>query len=105
MKQLIAERDALTLQWKEAIKMMHQRDNDVVHVQEQILTTLEIIQKQNEKLVDENDFLNNEKRNNHDLDLELQNKNAINSKLRRDLIELSNHILFLTGEVKVKFID
>lgn len=105
MKQLIAERDSLTLQWKEAIKMMHQRDNDVVHVQEQILTTLEIIQKQDENLTDENNFLNNEKRNNHDLDLELQNKNAINSKLRRDLIELSSHILFFNGEVKVYFIE
>lgn len=106
MKQLFLEREALTFQWKEAIKMMQQRDNDVTNMQEQIVTTLEAIQKKEEKLLEENNFLNNEQRNNRDLELELQKVNAINSRTRNDLNELTQHMLFLNSEVNetLKFI-
>lgn len=103
MKQLIFEREALTTQWKEAIKMMHQRDNDVVHIQEQIMVTLELIQKEEEKLDEENNFLNNEKRNNRELELDLQKINAVHSKMRRELNDLSQHMIFLNSEVKYFF--
>lgn len=100
MKQLIVERETLTFQWKEAISMMQQRDNDVINMQTQIVTSLEVIEKQKEKLIEENNFLNNEKRNNHELEQELQKSNAINSRMRSELNDLTQHILFLNSEVK-----
>lgn len=99
MKQLFSERESLTTQWKDAIKMMQQRDNDVINVQEQIVLTLEMTQRQEEKLAEENIFLNNEKRNNRELDLELQQINAHISRMRRDLNDLSQNMLFINSEV------
>lgn len=99
MKQLFVERENLTFQWKEAINMMKQRDDDVVNIQDQIVTTLEIIQKEEEKLNEENTFLKNENRNNHELEQELEKCNAVNSSMRKELNELTQHMLFLNTEV------
>lgn len=99
MKQLITERENLTLQWKEAMKMMHQRDNDVINVQNQILAHLEITQQQEEKLAEENTFFNNEQRNNAELEIEIQNLNLTNSTSRKDFNDLTHHVLFLKSEV------
>lgn len=99
MKQLFSERESLTSQWKDAINMMQQRDKDVIHVQEQIVLTIEMIQRQEEKLAEENTFLKNEQRNNRELDLELQQINSRNSKMRRDLNDLSQNMLLTNSEV------
>lgn len=99
MKQLFSERESLTSQWKDAIKMMQQRDKDVIHVQEQIVLTLEMIQRQEEKLAEENTFLKNEQRNNRELESELQQINSRNSRMRRDLNDLSQNMLLINSEV------
>lgn len=100
IKQLFNERETLTKQWKDTIKMMQQRDMDVINMQEQIVTTLEVIQSQDEKLEEENNFLNNEKRNNHEVATEVQQINIIHSRMRRELNEMSLRVLFLHNEVR-----
>ncbi|KAG5864259.1 hypothetical protein JTB14_019631 [Gonioctena quinquepunctata] len=99
MKQLMAERDALITQWKDTVKMLQQRDNDIMNSQEQISNVLEIIQKQQEKLSEEKTFMKNERRNNREIELEVQEMNVVNSRMRRDLNDLMQHILLISGEL------
>lgn len=86
-------------QWKEAVKMLQQRDEDIIKAQEKIISTQELIEQQKEKLSEENGFLNNEKRNNHELDLEMESLNALNSRMRKDFDDLTQESLLLTSEV------
>lgn len=99
IKQLCTEREALTERWKETVKMLQQRDNDTVKMQERITETLEIIEKQKEKLGDANAFLKNENKNNHDLQLELESLNTLNSRLRKELNDLTQLLLLLNSEL------
>lgn len=87
--------------WKEAVRMLQQRDEDVVKTQENIINTQELIEKHKEKLEEENGFLNNEKRNNHELDLEMESLNALNSRLRRDFDDLGQDLLLMNSEVHI----
>nr|XP_023029063.1 coiled-coil domain-containing protein 39 [Leptinotarsa decemlineata] len=99
LKQLMTERDALITQWKDTVKMLQQRDNDIMKTQEQMSTVQEMIQKQQEKLSEEDIFLKNEQRNNHEIKLDIQNLNAVNSRMRRDYHELVQHTLLINGEL------
>ncbi|CAH1176156.1 unnamed protein product [Phaedon cochleariae] len=99
MKQLMAERDALISQWKDTVKMLQQRDKDIMNAQDQIANVHEMIQQQAEKLEDENTFLKNEQRNNRELEMETQSLNALNSRMRTEFGELTQHMLLLSSEL------
>ncbi|XP_018561300.1 coiled-coil domain-containing protein 39-like [Anoplophora glabripennis] len=100
LKQQEKERDDLVKRWKEAVKMLQRRDEDVVKTQEHIIGTQELIERHKEKLDEENVFLNNEKRNNHELDLEMESLNALNSRLRRDCDDLAQDLLTMNSELQ-----
>ena len=99
MKQQVEERNALIQQWKDSVKILQQRDNDIDHTQTQILETQEIIEKEQEKLQEHKQFHENELKNNNDLEHEKQQLNYLNSKLRRELHELSQYTLLLHSQV------
>ncbi|XP_063902797.1 coiled-coil domain-containing protein 39 [Zophobas morio] len=98
MKQQVEERNALIQQWKDSVKILQQRDNDIDHTQTQILETQEIIEKEQEKLQEHKQFHENELKNNNDLEHEKQQLNYLNSKLRRELHELSQYTLLLHSQ-------
>ncbi|XP_057653393.1 coiled-coil domain-containing protein 39-like [Diorhabda carinulata] len=98
IKQLTVERDALINQWKDTVKMLQQRDNDIIRTQEEMYHVQEMIQKQEEKLEQENKFLENEKRNNRNLELEIQEANNVNSKLRREMADLYQMLLLMNTD-------
>ncbi|KAJ8916181.1 hypothetical protein NQ315_016320 [Exocentrus adspersus] len=99
LKQQEIERDALVKQWKEAVKMLQHRDEDVIKAQEQIVCTQELIEKQKERLNEENGFLANEQRNNHELDLEMESLNALSSRMRRNYSDLTQELLIMNSEL------
>ncbi|XP_056637755.1 coiled-coil domain-containing protein 39 [Diorhabda sublineata] len=101
IKQLTVERDALINQWKDTVKMLQQRDNDIIRTQEEMYHVQEMIQKQEEKLEQENKFLENEKRNNRNLELEIQEANNVNSKLRREMADLYQMLLLMNTDVSI----
>ncbi|KAJ8979531.1 hypothetical protein NQ317_017679 [Molorchus minor] len=99
IQQQMAERDALIVQWKEAVQMLQQRDRDMVKAQELIVTTHEMLETSKETLEEESEFLRKEQQNNRDIENEIQNLNMYNSKLRLELNELSKHVLLLNSEL------
>ncbi|CAG9840049.1 unnamed protein product [Diabrotica balteata] len=98
MKQLSVERDALITQWKASVKMLQQRDNDIMKSQEQLCHVQEMIEKQREKLEEENTFLENEKRNNRILEMEIQEANNSNSRLKREMADMYQVLLTMNTD-------
>lgn len=100
IKQQVAERETLINQWKETVRMLQQRDQDIAAAQEQVGNVYEMIETQKEKLEDEGNFLKNQQRTNHEIELEVQNLNSLHSRMRRDLGELNQHELLLISELQ-----
>uniref|UniRef100_A0A6P7GYN5 Coiled-coil domain-containing protein 39 n=1 Tax=Diabrotica virgifera virgifera TaxID=50390 RepID=A0A6P7GYN5_DIAVI len=98
MKQLTVERDALITQWKASVKMLQQRDSDIMKSQEQLCHVQEMIEKQQEKLEEENTFLENEKRNNRTLEMEIQEANNANSRLKREMADMYQVLLTMNTD-------
>ncbi|XP_044268674.1 GRIP and coiled-coil domain-containing protein 2-like [Tribolium madens] len=98
MKQQVVERNALIQQWKESVNILHQRDNDIDRLQAQMLETQEIIEKEEEKLDEQKQFYENEVRNNNELEHEAQQLNLLNSRIRRELNEMSQNLFFLNSQ-------
>ncbi|VEN53385.1 unnamed protein product, partial [Callosobruchus maculatus] len=98
IQQQIADREALINQWKDAVKMLQQRDVDIFCAQEQIQMTYEAIAKQEDVLVEEHAFLNNQKRVNHEMELEIQSINSTNCRMRRELGEITQVLLLMNSD-------
>ncbi|RZC32695.1 coiled-coil domain-containing protein 39 [Asbolus verrucosus] len=98
MKQQATERNALIQQWKDSVKILHQRDSEIDRLQLQILEMQEIMDKEQEKLEEQNDFYSNEVRNNDELEHETQQLNLLNSRMRRELNELMQYLLLLNSQ-------
>lgn len=99
MKQQVIERNALIQQWKDSVKILHQRDNDIDRLQVQMLELQEIIEKEQEKLEEQKQFYENELKNNNELEHESQQLNLLNSKMRRELNEMGQDMLILNSQV------
>lgn len=68
-------------------------------MQVQIFEMQEIIDKEQEKLEEQKQFYENEVRNNNDVEHEAQQLNLLNSKMRRELNELTQYLLLLSNQV------
>ncbi|XP_076271047.1 coiled-coil domain-containing protein 39-like [Rhynchophorus ferrugineus] len=99
IKQQMHEREVLIRQWKEAVKMLKQRDDDIDAEHEKIVDAEAVLEKQKERLAEENSFLENEKRNNHELEMDLDRINALNSRLRSELNDLEQSVFKAVSEI------
>ncbi|XP_030752346.1 coiled-coil domain-containing protein 39-like [Sitophilus oryzae] len=98
VKQQVNEREALIVQWKEAVKMLKQRDEDIDVERDRILDAQNVLEKQQEHLSEEVRFLENEQRNNHETQLVLERINSLNSRLRRELGDLEQDVYAAISE-------
>lgn len=98
IKQQIHERETLIKQWKDSVKMLQQRDTDIDAGQERILVAQKVLAKREERLEEERGMLNNEKKNNHDMEMEIEQLNYTNSKMRREFSELQQNVFMMASE-------
>lgn len=95
ISQQLIERNALINQWKESVKTLRQRDNEIEQKHKQINDNTELLQRQENILEEQNNLLNNEQKINQNLQRD-NDELAINISLTRkhynDLIE--NNALF-----------
>lgn len=98
IKQQIHERETLIKQWKDSVKMLQQRDADIDAGQERILVAQKVLAKREERLEEERGMLNNEKKNNHDMEMEIEQLNYTNSKMRREFSELQQNVFMMASE-------
>ncbi|KAK9879647.1 hypothetical protein WA026_006712 [Henosepilachna vigintioctopunctata] len=95
----LAERDALVVQWKETVKILHQRDDAISLQEDKLLETMEMIQKNQEILKNEESLLNIEKNNNKELERENEDLSAQYSRHQRNLDNVYQYVLLLNSEV------
>ncbi|XP_050306787.1 coiled-coil domain-containing protein 39 [Anthonomus grandis grandis] len=100
VKQQMNEREALIKQWKDAVKMLQTRDQDISKWQERIGQSHDALMKQQEILEEENQLLKNEIKNNKEIELEIESLNAMNSRIRRELGEFQQNVLTVINEVQ-----
>ncbi|XP_017776872.1 PREDICTED: coiled-coil domain-containing protein 39-like [Nicrophorus vespilloides] len=107
LKQIKEERNSLIVQWQESVKHLKQRDQDIKRVNRDMDNMNEVIKQQQEKLDEENEFLQNEKNNNKFMDMQINEDNQLNSKLRRDLTIVTDEVTLLQNEMnaKKKFVE
>ncbi|KAL1491322.1 hypothetical protein ABEB36_011935 [Hypothenemus hampei] len=98
IKQQMDERDALIKQWKDSVKMLQQRDQDIETTQNRILEAERMLANHQEQLEEENAMLGNEKKNNHEIDMEIEKLTALNTRMRRDLADLQQNIYAVANE-------
>ncbi|KAF2896034.1 hypothetical protein ILUMI_10127 [Ignelater luminosus] len=97
-KQQRDERTSLLKQWQEAIKNLKCRDDAVAQVVKDISMVQQLVTEEQEKLDEQNNFLNNEVNNNKEMDQQIQELNFSGSKLRRELNELVQYVLTINSE-------
>lgn len=78
---------------------MKQRDDAINDLSNQIIVSTELLHKKQTKLEEQNEFLKNEKNNNKEIEMQINDANAVHSKLRRQLDETTKAILVLHNEV------
>nr|XP_022910929.1 coiled-coil domain-containing protein 39-like [Onthophagus taurus] len=98
-KQLEEERKALVIQWQDAVKNLRQRDEEIAKMNDDIMLTQAIIDERDAELRDEEKFLLNEKANNRKLEIEIEELNIFNSRLRLQLNEVTQSILTLGNDI------
>ncbi|XP_060519727.1 coiled-coil domain-containing protein 39 [Cylas formicarius] len=98
IKQQFAERECLIRQWKDAIKMLHQRDADISAEQQHVTNSQEQLEKLQERLGEENEFLQNEQKHNRDIQLEIQKLNSQYSRAKLQLDDLIQKIYLIVNE-------
>lgn len=98
IKQQINERERLIKQWKDSVKMLQQRDTDIDAGQERILVAQNVLAKREEHLEEERGMLNNQKKNNHDMEMEIEQLNYTNSRMRRDFSDLQQNVYSMASE-------
>lgn len=102
-KQQRDERTSLIKQWQEAIKNLKRRDDAIEQVVKDIAMVQQLVAEEQEKLDEQNNFLNNEINNNKEVDQQIQELNFSGSRLRRELTELIQYVLTLNSEVRILF--
>ncbi|XP_044752886.1 coiled-coil domain-containing protein 39-like isoform X3 [Coccinella septempunctata] len=94
----VAERNSLVMQWKETVKILHQRDDAISSHQDKSLNTMELIEREKESLKNEENLLNIEKNNNREIERDNEDLNSQYSKFQRDLDKVIQYVLFLNSE-------
>lgn len=79
--------------------MLQQRDDDIEAGQERILDEEKVLESQNESLVEENQMLHNEQKNNRELLMEIEKLNSQNSRMRKELSDLQQDVYIIANEV------
>lgn len=79
--------------------MLQQRDDDIEAGQERILDEEKVLESQNESLVEENQMLHNEQKNNRELLMEIEKLNSLNSRMRKELSDLQQDVYIIANEV------
>lgn len=99
IKQQITERDALITQWKESVQILRQRDVDIDRKQNQINDNTQLLNHQEGLLDEQKDFLQNEQKNNQNLNRNIDELAVTISLMRKNYNDLLENIAFLNNEV------
>ncbi|XP_058825431.1 coiled-coil domain-containing protein 39 [Topomyia yanbarensis] len=100
-RQAHSERRQLVLTWKEAVKHMNQREEDIKTVEAEIERARELSALLNEDLQAQVDFLEEQQRNNREIEIGIAELNVDASKLRNRLNTLTDHVQLRTNEYQV----
>ena len=88
-------------QWQEAVKNLTRRDEEINRTNSNIFLTQELLDRQKDLLDDQNLFLENEQHNNQTVEMEISELNFTNSNMRKELNELVQYVLTITGAVNL----
>ncbi|XP_058447659.1 coiled-coil domain-containing protein 39 [Malaya genurostris] len=95
------ERRQLVLTWKEAVNHMNQREDDIKTVEEEVERAREMSDLLNEDLQAQVDFLEEQQRNNKEIEIGIAELNVEVSKLRNRLNGLTDSVQLKTNEYQV----
>uniref|UniRef100_A0A1Q3FT41 Coiled-coil domain-containing protein 39 n=1 Tax=Culex tarsalis TaxID=7177 RepID=A0A1Q3FT41_CULTA len=100
-RQAHTERRHLVLTWKEAVKHMNQREEDIKEVENEIERAREFSDLLNEDLKAQDEFLEEQQRNNTEIELGIAELNVEVSKLRNRLNALTDNVQLKTNEYQI----
>ncbi|XP_039452121.1 coiled-coil domain-containing protein 39 [Culex pipiens pallens] len=100
-RQAHTERRHLVLTWKEAVKHMNQREEDIKEVEGEIERAREFSDLLSEDLKAQDEFLEEQQRNNREIELGIAELNVEVSKLRNRLNALTDNVQLKTNEYQI----
>uniref|UniRef100_A0A8D8HM58 Coiled-coil domain-containing protein 39 n=1 Tax=Culex pipiens TaxID=7175 RepID=A0A8D8HM58_CULPI len=100
-RQAHTERRQLVLTWKEAVKHMNQREEDIKEVEGEIERAREFSDLLSEDLKAQDEFLEEQQRNNREIELGIGELNVEVSKLRNRLNALTDNVQLKTNEYQI----
>ncbi|XP_029724791.2 coiled-coil domain-containing protein 39 [Aedes albopictus] len=100
-RQAHSERRQLVLKWKEAVKHMNQREDDIKEVEAEIEKAREISAMLSDDLQAQVEFLEEQERNNKEIELGIAELNVEVSKLRNRLNALTDSVQLKTNEYQI----
>ncbi|KAL1395036.1 hypothetical protein pipiens_002930 [Culex pipiens pipiens] len=100
-RQAHTERRQLVLTWKEAVKHMNQREEDIKEVEGEIDRAREFSDLLSEDLKAQDEFLEEQQRNNREIELGIAELNVEVSKLRNRLNALTDNVQLKTNEYQI----
>lgn len=100
-RQAHTERRHLVLTWKEAVKHMNQREEDIKEVEGEIERAREFSELLSEDLKAQDEFLEEQQRNNREIELGIAELNVEVSKLRNRLNALTDNVQLKTNEYQI----
>ncbi|EDS38380.1 conserved hypothetical protein [Culex quinquefasciatus] len=100
-RQAHTERRHLVLTWKEAVKHMNQREEDIKEVEGEIERAREFSDLLGEDLKAQDEFLEEQQRNNREIELGIAELNVEVSKLRNRLSALTDNVQLKTNEYQI----
>ncbi|XP_053690796.1 coiled-coil domain-containing protein 39 [Sabethes cyaneus] len=100
-RQAHQERRQLVLTWKEAVKHMNQREGDIKVVEAEIERARELSDLLNQDLQAQAEFLEEQQRNNREIELNIAELNVEVSKLRNRSQALTDSVQLKTNEYQV----
>uniref|UniRef100_A0A182RF36 Coiled-coil domain-containing protein 39 n=1 Tax=Anopheles funestus TaxID=62324 RepID=A0A182RF36_ANOFN len=95
------ERRHMVQTWKEAVKHMNQRETEIQSVEKEIDSARDITEMLEGALQAQVEFLEQQQRNNHDIELRIADLNVEVSKLRNRLTALSDSVQLKTNEYQI----
>ncbi|XP_055602569.1 coiled-coil domain-containing protein 39 [Uranotaenia lowii] len=100
-RQAHIERRHLVLTWKEAVKHMNQREEDIKEVERDVEYAREVSDMLNENLKAQTEFLEEQERNNRIIEIGIADLNVEVSKLRNRMTMLTDSVQLKTNEYQV----
>ncbi|CAG9859183.1 unnamed protein product [Phyllotreta striolata] len=93
LKQLGIERDSLINQWKNTVRVLQQRDNEIMRGRKHLVHLNDVLAVAEEKLDIEKKFLANEKKNNKELEQEILEANEVNTRYRKEMADTYQYLM------------